>query len=71
MNSRTAGPLFFAVLAFLLFGGAYAMWPENFFSTQFSEMMIGMPLRVVASLILAAIGLEFLCALVIAVLSDS
>ena len=71
MNSRTAGPLFFAVLAFLLFSSAYAMWPENFFSIPFSEMTIGVPLRVVASLILAAIGLEFLGALVIVILSDS
>ena len=71
MNSRTAGPLFFAVLAFLLFGGAYAMWPEDFFSTPFSTMTVGMPLRVVASLILAAIGVEFLGALVITIMSDS
>ena len=71
MNSRTAGPLFFAVLACLLFGGAYVMWPENLFSTPFSEMTIGVPLRVVASLLLAAIGLEFLGALAIVIASDS
>ena len=71
MNSRTAGPLFFGVVTFLLFGGAYAMWPDKFMSTPFSEMTIGVPLRVVASLTLAAIGVEFLGALVIALVSDS
>ena len=71
MNSRTAGPLFFTVLSFLLFSGAYAMWPENIFSTPFSEMTGAVPLRIIASLLLAAIGLEFLWALAITVLSDS
>ena len=71
MSSRTAGPLFFGVIAFLLFGGAYAMWPENVFSTSFSEMTIDMPLRVVASLMLVAIGLEFLGAFAIVINSDS
>ena len=71
MNARTAGPLFFAVLALLLFGGAYALWPENVFSTPLSEMTIGVPLRIFSSLALAAIGLEFLGALAIVILSDS
>ena len=71
MNSRTAGPLFFAVLAILLFSGAYAMWPENFFSALASEPSIGLLVRALASLILAAIGLEFLGAFAIVINSDS
>ena len=71
MNSRAAGPLFFAVIAFLLFSGAYAMWPENLFSIPFSEMTLDVALRFVASLILAAIGLEFLGALAIVIASDN
>lgn len=66
-----AGPLFFAVVAFLLFGGSYAMWPADFFSIPFSGMTIGVLLRAVASTLLAMIGLEFLCALAIATLSDN
>jgi hypothetical protein len=71
MNSRTAGPLFFAVVAFLLFSGAYAMWPAGFFSALSSGLTGGLLLRAAASLVLAAIGVEFLGALVIAVVSDS
>jgi hypothetical protein len=71
MNSRTAGPLFFAVLAFLLFGGAYAMWPAGFFGAMSSGLTGDLLLRAAASLVLAVIGIEFFCALVIAVVSDS
>ena len=65
------GPLFFATFAVLLFGGAYAMWPADFFSTSFAGMTNGALLRAAASSVLAIIGLEFLCALAIVVLSDS
>ena len=71
MNSRTAGPLFFGVVAFLLFSGAYAMWPAGFFSALSSELTGDLLLRAVASLVLALIGIEFLGALVIAIMSDS
>ena len=66
-----AGPLFFAVFAFLSVGGSYAMWPSDFFSTPFSGMSGGMLLRAVASIILAFGALEFLCALAIVTQSDS
>ena len=66
-----AGPLFFAVIAFLLFGGAYAMWPADFFGIPLSGMTAGVLLRAVAAALLAMIGLEFLCALAITALSDN
>ena len=66
-----AGPLFFAAFAFLFFSGSYVMWPSDFSSTTFSGMPSAMLLRAVASPVLAIIGLEFLGALAIAVLSDS
>jgi hypothetical protein len=71
MSSRFAGPLFFAVVAFLLFSGAYAMWPAGFFSALSSGPTIDLLIRAASSLVLAAIGVEFLGALVIAVVSDS
>jgi hypothetical protein len=66
-----AGPLFFAVIAFLFFSGSYALWPADFFSTPFSGMTSGMLLRALTSPMLAIIGLEFLGALAIVTLSDS
>lgn len=66
-----AGPLFFAVFACLFFAGSYAMWPPDFFSTPFSEMTFGMLLRAIASPVMVIIGLEFLGALAIVMLSDS
>ena len=71
MLKPVAGPVFFGVIAVLLFAGSYAMWPPGFFSTPYSDMTLGMLLRAVASPILAAIGLEFLAALAIVVLSDN
>jgi hypothetical protein len=65
------GSFIFAVIALLLFGGSYAMWPADFFSIPFSGMTAGVLLRTVASTLLAMIGLEFLCALAIVILSDS
>jgi hypothetical protein len=65
-----AGALFFAAFFFLFSGGAYAMWPSNFFSTPFAQMTFGMLLRSVASPVLAIIGLEFLGSLAIVTLSD-
>jgi hypothetical protein len=65
------GPLFFATFALLLLGGAYAMWPPDFFSSPLAGMTNAALLRAVASSVLAIIGLEFLCALAIVVLSDS
>ena len=65
------GPLFFATFALLLLGGAYAMWPPDFFSSPLSAMTNGALPRAVASSVFAIIGLEFLCALAIVVLSDS
>ena len=71
MLKPAAGPLFFGVIALLLFAGAYAMWPSGIFGTPYSDMTIAMLLRAVASPILATIGLEFLAALAIVVLSDN
>jgi len=65
-----AGPLFFAVLAFLSLAGAYAMWPADFFSIPFSGMPGAMLLRAAAASILALGALEFLCALAIALQPD-
>jgi hypothetical protein len=65
------GPLFFATFALLLLGGAYAMWPSDFFGTAFSAMTGGALLRAAASIVLAIIGIEFLGALAIVLLSDS
>ena len=71
MLKPAAGPIFFAVIALLLFAGSYALWPEGLFSTPFSMMTAGMLVRTVVSLVLAIIGLEFLAALAIVSLSDN
>jgi hypothetical protein len=65
------GAFFFAVFAILILGGAYTMWPAGFFSNSFADMSMGTVIRAAASLVLAMIGLEFLGALAIVVLSDS
>jgi hypothetical protein len=65
-----AGALFFAAISFLFLGGAYVMWPSDFFSTPFAQMTFGMLLRSVASPVLAIIGLEFFGSLAIVTLSD-
>jgi hypothetical protein len=66
-----AGPVFFGVCALLIFAIACVMWPAEFFGTPFPGMTTGILLRAVASLILGFIGLEFLAALAIVVLSDN
>ncbi len=65
------GPIFFAVVALLLFGGAYAMWPADFFGVTLSAMTAGMLLRAVSSALLALIGVEFLFAFVIVTFPDN
>ena len=65
-----AGALFFGTFAVVFLGGAYAIWPADFFSTPFSEMASGMLLRAAASLVLAIVGLEFLGGLAIVTQSD-
>jgi len=64
------GPLFFLVPALVFLVGSYAMWPPHFIGTPFSEMTSGVLLRAIASPTLAAIGLEFVAALLIVTLSD-
>lgn len=64
-GKHTAGAIFFAVFAVLFLGGAYAMWPADFFSTQFSDMTSGTLLRAAAAPVLAILGLEFVGAFVI------
>jgi hypothetical protein len=59
------------VLTFLTFSGAYAMWPADFFGSLSSGLTIDLLLRAAASLVLAAIGFEFLGALVISAVSDN
>jgi hypothetical protein len=66
-----AGPLFFAVLAFLSLGGSYAMWPSDFFSTPLSGTTGGTLLRAVAAIVLGFGAVEFLLALAIATKSDN
>ena len=66
-----AGAFFFAVIAILFLGGAYAIWPPTFFGNSLSEMTIDVLIRAVASPVLAIVGLEFLGALAVVVLSDS
>lgn len=65
-----AGALFFGTFAIVFFGVAYAMWPADLFSTPFAEMTPGMLLRAVATLVLATLGLQFFCSLVIVTQSD-
>jgi hypothetical protein len=65
-----AGPIFFAAFAILFFGGAYAIWPSDFFSIPFAETTGGTLLRAAASPVLAIVGLEFLGALAVVLLSD-
>ena len=67
---RVAGAVFFGVCAVLLLVGAYAMWPADFFATAFAEMSAATLIRAAASLILGAIGLEFLAALAIVTQTD-
>ena len=62
-----AGPFFFAVIAVLFFCGAYLMWPPDVFSIP---MTGGALIRVIASPVLAALGLEFLFSFAIAAWSD-
>jgi len=67
------GSIFFAVFAILALGGAYFIWPADFFAAVFSAhptVTPAMLLRVALSLALAYSGLEFLGALVIIALSD-
>ncbi len=64
------GAIIFAVIALALMGGAYAMWPPDFFSTPFSEMTPAMLLRAAASVVLAFIGVEFVFALAIVTQAD-
>lgn len=66
-----AGPLFFAVLAFLSLGGSYAMWPSDFFSAPLSGMSGSTLLRAVATIALAFGAFEFLLALAIVTKQDS
>ncbi len=58
------------MLALLFFGGAYAMWPPDYASIPFSEMAPGMLVRVVATPVMAIIGIEFLGAFAIALRSE-
>ena len=54
----------------MFFGGAYLMWPADFFSIPFADMTFAMLLRAAATLALAAIGLEFLGGLFIVTQSE-
>ena len=69
-NKPVEGAFFFAVVALAILGGAYAMWPPDFFSTPFADMTPAMLLRAAASAALAFIGIEFLGALAIVTQMD-
>ena len=64
------GAFIFAVVALVLLGIAYAMWPPGFFSTSFADMSPAMLLRAAASAVLAIIGIEFLGALAIVTITE-
>ena len=69
-NKPVEGAFFFAVVALAVLGGAYAMWPPDFFSTPFSDMTPAMMLRAAASAVLAFIGIEFIFALAVVTQMD-
>ena len=69
-NKPVEGAFFFAAVALAVLGGAYAMWPPDFFSTPFADMTPAMLLRAAASAVLGFIGLEFLGALAIVTRMD-
>ena len=69
-NKPVEGAFFFAIVALAVLGGAYAMWPPDFFSTPFSDMTPAMMLRAAATAVLAFIGMEFLGALAIVTQMD-
>ena len=69
-NKPVEGAFFFAVVALAILGGAYAMWPPDFFSTPFADMTPAMLLRAAATAVLAFIGMEFLGAFVIVTQMD-
>jgi len=71
MLKPAAGPLFFGVIAVLLLAGSYALWPAEIFSVPLSEITLGALLRAAISLVVAIIGVEFLAALAIVLLSDN
>lgn len=54
----------------MFLGLAYVMWPAEFFQIPFDEITPGMLLRAVATLVLAALGIQFLCSLAIVTQSD-
>ena len=64
------GAIFFATVAIAVLGGAYLMWPPDFFSTPFSDMAPAMMLRAAATAVLAFIGMEFVFALAIVTQAD-
>jgi hypothetical protein len=64
------GAFIFAVVALVLLGIAYAMWPPGFFSTPFADMSPAMLVRAAASAVLAIIGIEFLGALAIVTITE-
>ena len=69
-NKPVEGAFFFAVVALALLGGAYAMWPPDFFSTPYADMTPAMLLRAAASAVLAFVGIEFVFALAIVTQAD-
>ena len=71
MLKPAAGPTFFAVIALVLLAISWLMWPEGLFSTPYAEMTGSMLLRGVAAFVLALLGLEFLAALAILLLSEN
>ena len=69
-NKPVEGAFFFAIVALAVLGGAYAMWPPEFFGTPFADMTPAMMLRAAATAVLAFIGMEFLGALAIVTQMD-
>ena len=69
-NKPVEGAFFFAVVALAVLGGAYAMWPPDFFNTPYADMTPAMLLRAAASAVLAFVGIEFAFAFAIVTQAD-
>lgn len=65
-----AGPFFFGIFTVLFLAGAWAMWPPALFAGPLSGISGEAALRALGAVAMAAIGLEFLGAFVVSLVSD-
>jgi hypothetical protein len=59
-------PVFFAVFAIVFLGGAWGVWPSGEAAPETGERVI----RALGALAMAAVGLEFLVAFIVALVAD-